>query len=107
MDRRTAVSTTCALLAVLAIAGCGDSPGAGGVGTGSDARSNLARITTPDVSGGDAVQLAADNRSFAVIIAHKSAALNLLLVDRPFLFVVRDDATGAIVFQGRVLDPSK
>ena len=43
----------------------------------------------------------------AVIVAHTSAALNFLSVDRPFLFVIRDDATDAILFQGRVLDPSK
>lgn len=29
-----------------------------------------------------------------------------LQVDRPFLFFVRDVATGAVVFQGRVVDPS-
>ena len=29
-----------------------------------------------------------------------------LPVDRPFLFFVRDVATGAVVFQGRVVDPS-
>jgi serpin B len=29
-----------------------------------------------------------------------------LVVDRPFLFFVRDVATGAVVFQGRVVDPS-
>jgi serpin B len=43
----------------------------------------------------------------AVIVAHTSAALNFLSVDRPFMFVIRDDATDAILFQGRVLDPSK
>ncbi len=42
-----------------------------------------------------------------VVVSRKSAALNLLAVDRPFLFVIRDDATGAILFQGRVLDPTQ
>jgi len=34
-------------------------------------------------------------------------AVPSLLVDRPFLFFIRHKPTGAILFQGRVLDPSK
>ena len=30
-----------------------------------------------------------------------------LAIDRPFLFVVRDDATGAALFTGRVEDPTQ
>jgi serpin B len=30
-----------------------------------------------------------------------------LVVDRPFIYAIRDDATGTILFLGRVLDPSK
>lgn len=43
----------------------------------------------------------------AVVINTTSAALNFLVVDRPFLFAIRDDATGSILFLGRVLDPSR
>ena len=43
----------------------------------------------------------------AVVVGRKGAALNSLTVDRPFLFVIRHDATGAILCQGRVVDPTK
>ena len=45
----------------------------------------------------------------AVVIRTTAAILNpvTLTVDRPFLFFIRHDPTGAILFQGRVLDPTK
>ena len=44
----------------------------------------------------------------AVVGETASALLgDVLDVDRPFLFAIRDDATGTILFLGRVLDPSK
>lgn len=44
----------------------------------------------------------------AVVMRVVSAPLKVvdLDVDRPFLFVIRDDETGAILFMGRVLDPT-
>jgi len=41
----------------------------------------------------------------AVIVGIKGVR-QTLVVDRPFLYLIRDDATGAILFLGRVLDPS-
>ena len=35
------------------------------------------------------------------------SAPKVLVVDRPFLFFIRHDPTGAILFQGRVVDPSQ
>ncbi|HVU52483.1 MAG TPA: serpin family protein [Polyangia bacterium] len=43
-----------------------------------------------------------------VTFSRKSAALpaDPLVVDHPFLFAIRDDATGTILFLGRVVDPT-
>jgi len=43
----------------------------------------------------------------AVIIAEKGAVPLGLLVDRPFMFFVRHNPTGAILFAGRVMDPTQ
>jgi serpin B len=42
-----------------------------------------------------------------VTLALAEKPTNVLVVDRPFLFFIRHDPTGAILFQGRVVDPSK
>ena len=42
----------------------------------------------------------------AVVVGRK-AALPTLVIDRPFIFLIRDDATGATLFMGRLLDPSR
>lgn len=43
----------------------------------------------------------------AVAVAESAMALNpTVAVDHPFIFIIRDDQTGTILFLGRVLDPS-
>jgi serpin B len=44
----------------------------------------------------------------AVVVGRTSAPQDVveLTVDRPFLFAIRDNDTGAILFLGRVVDPS-
>jgi serpin B len=45
----------------------------------------------------------------AVVMRNGSAAPSGLNIyaDRPFLYFLRDQPTGAVIFMGRVLDPSK
>jgi serpin B len=40
------------------------------------------------------------------IVIRTNGVISSLLVDRPFLFFIRHDPTGAILFAGRVVDPS-
>lgn len=42
----------------------------------------------------------------AVVVGNRSAIVEPFTVDRPFLFFIRDRATGAVLFLGRVVDPS-
>lgn len=41
------------------------------------------------------------------VIVNQKTAVPTLLIDRPFIFLIRDGATGATLFMGRVLDPSQ
>jgi serine protease inhibitor len=42
----------------------------------------------------------------AVPVASKLDVMSPMIVDRPFLFLIRDRETGAILFLGHVLDPT-
>ena len=45
----------------------------------------------------------------AVVVGVTSAPMDpvTLTVDRPFIFLVRDVETGALLFMGRVVDPTR
>jgi serpin B len=47
--------------------------------------------------------------STGAVFARKldTSGAEMLVVDRPFLFAIRDEATGTILFLGRVVDPTK
>jgi serpin B len=48
---------------------------------------------------------AAAATAVAMMAASMPTKIEPFVVDRPFLFYITDDATGAILFQGRVSDP--
>ncbi len=58
---------------------------------------HTARITV-DEKGTEAVA--------ATVVYHVGGAPNEVVVDRPFLFFIRDLATGVILFSGRIVDPA-
>jgi serpin B len=60
-----------------------------------------------DVNESGTTAAAATGVTVGVNISISTPQPNVLIVDRPFLFLIRHDPTGAILFQGRVVDPSK
>ncbi len=42
----------------------------------------------------------------AAVVDEAVSAPPTIIINKPFLFAIRDDATGAILFTGRVTDPS-
>jgi serpin B len=43
----------------------------------------------------------------AVVVARSAAKKTIFRADRPFMFLIRDNQTGTILFMGRLVDPSK
>jgi serpin B len=40
------------------------------------------------------------------VVMQDTAVGDMFYADHPFLFIIRDDLTGSILFMGRVVDPS-
>jgi serpin B len=53
----------------------------------------------------DGTEAAAATAITMVVTSAPSSQPEVFSVDRPFLFYIVDDATGAILFQGRIVDP--
>jgi serpin B len=41
------------------------------------------------------------------VVVGRKAVARTLVIDRPFLFFIRHNLTGAALFQGRIVDPSQ
>ncbi len=67
--------------------------------------SQIVHRATIDVMEDGTEAAAATAVEFAVVSAPRPENPEVFRVDRPFLFYIVDDATGAILFQGRIVDP--
>jgi serpin B len=74
----------------------------------SEVRLRISQIlhrATIDVMEDGTEAAAATAVEFAVVSAPRPENPEVFRVDHPFLFYIFDDATGAILFQGRIVDP--